>query len=90
MQCSWHSCDGCHGCQSIGKERWCDDPGPPPKDLMMMTFMAERRPTGAGAGVKHAGGVLIGSMVGGVNGRGVGDADVEIKLDAVRGSLDRM
>ena len=33
---------------------------------------------------------MIGSMVGGVNGRGVGDADVEIKLDAVRGSLDRM
>ena len=73
-----------------GKERWCDDPGPPTKDLMMMTFMAERKPTGAGAGVKHAGGVMIGSMVGGVNGRGVGDADVEIKTDAVRGSLDRM
>ena len=51
---------------------------------------SKRKTTGAGAGVKHAGGVLIGSMVGGVNGRGVGDADVEIKLDAVRGSLDRM
>ena len=48
---------------------------------------SKRKTTGAGAGVKHAGGGMMGSMVGGVNGRGVGDADVEIKPDAVRGGF---